>query len=122
MNYLCDYPGYEGNDVSLDISLFEYGLIWKQEETEFKFIYGVRVNDQGEYDGFDWGTIAVDADLYTEFDWANFTAVLECLGLSESEWDDLPLPARVYGLLAYYGYQNIFGDSYTQPIEIGRDL
>jgi len=100
--------GYEGSDASLEISLFEYGLIWKDRRPEgYHFIYGTSMDSNG-YNKFDSGWITSDRD----FDWIDLKDVLSYTGLSEEEWAKLPLPNKVSDVFNYYGHENVFGSSY----------
>lgn len=117
---ITDYEreGYEGTDASLDISLFEYGLIWAKglpgHEKDYHFIYGVRHDIGGEYyDRFDWGDVPIDCDVLKEWNWIDIDAVLSFVGMNREEWLALPLPMIVFDLISYYGVENIFGDLYS---------
>ena len=111
--------GFQGGDVSLEISLYEYGLIWKLEENtenEYKFIYGVNVTE-GEFGGY----------IYNEFDWSNMSKI-EFTDMIDSSWFDLPKFAKFVGIdaekipdyfpgiiqecISYHGAENVFGSSY----------
>ena len=47
----------------------------------------------------------------------NIKDVAECCGMSEKEWEKQTFPLKVNDLLVYYGYQDVFGDSY-HPFEV----
>jgi hypothetical protein len=100
--------GYKGVDKSLDISLFEYGMIWKElENDEFRFIY--RINDKL----FDYGFFSEkEYKSLLEDSWFKLVDVLNCAGLSVEEFNSLSLPQRVFDIVNYYGYENIFGSCY----------
>jgi hypothetical protein len=106
---------FEGIDVTLAISLFEYGLVWKdlEETKETLFIY--RINDSS----FDRCTFKSDLDVFNEFDWVEWDSFLETQGETMDEWKDRSLGQKIFDLLNYYGYENIFGSSYWEgfPIE-----
>ena len=118
MNTIEKYEneGYQGNDASLEISLFEYGLIWKEEENEYLFIYGVHTNGE-EYSLFDWGCISKDIYIKKEFDWVDWKGVLSFVGENEEDYLKHSIPLIVSDLLSYYGYENVFGSAYS-PFEI----
>lgn len=118
MNRLENYEneGYQGIDASLETSLFEYGLIWKEEEIEYRFIYGVQINGEG-YSLFDWGCISKDIDIKKEFDWVDWEAFFSFVGENEEDYLKHSVPLIVSDLLSYYGYENIFGSAYD-PFEI----
>lgn len=101
--------GFEGIDKSLDISLFEYRLVFR------------RTKEDGEYQ-FLYMTSGVD-----KFDTAFYSKKSFELLLSES-WFDEPsfwsfadtnkeemlerFPHSMYDAVSYYGDENIFGTSY----------
>ena len=112
-----DYRSYQGCDASLEESLFCYGLIWKQVGKDYKFIYGIGIDDSSDYNLFDYATMPIDTNIKKEYDWADFDAILSFVGMTETEWLAMPLPQQMSDLMAYYGYENIFGSSYY-PFEI----
>ena len=117
---LSDYSGYSGSvDVDLKTSLFEYGLIHKQEENgDFKFIYGVSPDENRNYFLFDYGFYnEIDFADLIENSWFSLSGILSSVGMTKDEWLKLPLPSRIFDCIAYYGHENIFGSSYT-PFEI----
>lgn len=112
--------GYTGTDVSLNMSLFEYGVIWKRDiegDNDWKFIYGIKVNDHNEYYKFDFGWIAKLDDL----DWTDFKDVASYVGLSVEKWKALELPQQVMDCFSYYGYEDVFGSSYSGGFEIKEE-
>lgn len=112
--------GYEGIDASLEISLFEYGLVWiknPKEPPDYLFIYGVGADESSNYNMFDHAHIPIDTDPLTEWDWANFDDVASCAGTSKEEFLKGSLPMIIFDLIMYYGHENIFGSSYY-PYEI----
>lgn len=116
---LEDYKGYQGIDVSLSISLFEYGLIWAKEieghEKDFHFIYGVDTDKTGSYNKFSWGDVPIDCDPRKEWDWVDWSRILSFIGYEgeEERYFNLPdmLPQIVRDLISYYGHVNVFGES-----------
>ncbi len=104
--------GYKGCDASLETSLFEYGLIWKESEKDITFIFGVNRN-ASEYTLFDWGTVEKDVDLKKEYDWIeDWNDIFQYTGMTEEEFFANSLTFIVSDLIFYYGYQNVFGDCY----------
>lgn len=101
----------------METALFEYGLIWEERETEFHFIFGVGVNDSGEYTSFEWGDITKDIDFEKEYDWVKWEDVLSYTGMDEADFFQMPIPNIISDLLSYYGYEEIFGTAYY-PFEI----
>ena len=108
---------YIGTDACLAISLFEYGLAWKEDNNQIEFIYGIGLEGT-EYKRFDRCTFDLDLDIRKEFDWADFNEVESFTGMNSTEWDNLPLPFKIYDLVRYYGFENVFGSSYWEGFEI----
>ena len=108
--------GYKGGDASLETSLFEYGLIWKEDKKDITFIFGVGFKDEG-CNLFDWGTVEKNVDPKKEWDWANFADVCKFTGQTEEEFFANPLHQIVSDLLSYYSFQDVFGEAYY-PFEI----
>ena len=109
--------GYIGTDACLATSLFEYGLAWKEEENQIEFIYGIGMEDC-DHNRFDRCSFDLDLDVRKEFDWADFDEVESFIGSTSQEFDRLPLPQKIYDLVSYYGFENIFGSSYWEGFEI----
>ena len=109
--------GYIGTDACLAISLFEYGLAWKEDNNQIEFIYGIGL-EETEYNRFDRCTFDLDLDIKEEFDWADFSEVASFTGMTSTDWDNLPLPFKIYDLVRYYGFENVFGSSYWEGFEI----
>jgi len=109
--------GYSGIDACLATSLFEYGLAWKEDDKQIEFIYGIGVNDE-DYNRFDRCSFALDLDVRKEFDWSDFKEVESFTGLTRDQFDALPLPQKIYDLVSYYGFENIFGSSYWEGFQI----
>jgi hypothetical protein len=95
----------EGPDVSLEISLKEYGIAWEIGETETRFYYGIALYN-GEYTDFDWADLANNTDVYSEYDWVDFKGILEFTGLSYEEWENLPLFYKIQDLVSFHGTEN----------------
>jgi len=49
-------------------------------------------------------------DLLNELD---KNGLLSCAGMNESDWLNTSPVNQIYDLLSYFGYLNIFGDSYN---------
>ena len=108
-------PTLEGPDISIEISLKEYGIAWKIGETETRFYYGTKHSGE-EYTGFDWGCLENNVDVKDEYNWANFQEVADFTGMSLKDWEDTPLTGKIQDLQHYYGMENVFGGSYTEPM------
>lgn len=105
----------EGQDASIEESLFQYGLAWilSEDKTEYKIYYGIHIDNNGYYDRFDFTFISADLDVYNEYDWIDdWSGIYSFTGLSGVEFKELPLMDKISTLVGYYGYQNIFGTSY----------
>ena len=106
----------EGTDSSIEISLKEYGFAWIERENEFRFYYGIQTNANGEHISFDWGYFKKDLDLWEECNWINEKSkesFLDTTGMTQKEFDAMSLPNKIFDLVNYYGYENIFGVSYV---------
>jgi len=112
--------GYMGCDASLDISLFEYGLAWKETDEEYIFIYGVAM-DGSEYNRFQKTEHNKNMDIYEEYSWADFASLLSSFGCTKDEWDKRDLPNKISDLLWQYGYENVFGSRYYEGAEITNE-
>lgn len=121
MRTIKNYNGYSGTDANLETSLYEYGLIWikgaEGHEKDFHFIYGVGLDQEGNYNKFDWADVSIDTDPEKEWDFVEWEKVGEFVGMSKEEFLKQSIPFIVYDLIAYYGCENIFGSSYD-PFDI----
>ena len=113
---------FEGPDMSLAISLFEYGMAGREVKKgeykgEYEFIYaiGIRVSsDDCIFTTFDRCTVSLERIID---DYQDDTEFKSFIGLTESE--KLPLePYIISDLVSYYGFDNIFGSSYWNGFEI----
>ena len=108
---------FKGIDACLAISLFEYGLVWKEDEKQIEFIYGIG-SDSSDYTRFDRCSFDLDLDVRKEFDWADFNELESFIGSTSYKFDGLPLPQKIHDLVSYYGFENVFGSSYWEGFEI----
>lgn len=111
-----------GPDVSLEISLGEYGFAWERKADEIVFYYGMEYDDDEGFTGFDWASIPTNCDVFVEYDWANFHDVCCTNGITTEEWKLYPLERQIEDLLRYYGSENIFGTSYLGTVFTLGDL
>ena len=112
---------FSGIDADLETSLFEYGMAWKVGERETEFIYGVGVDEvDGEaiYTTFDRCSFGNDLDVLNEFDYADFEAIFSFTGSTQAEFDALPLTQKIFDLVSYYGFENVFGSTYWEGFKI----
>lgn len=108
--------GFVGQDLGLDISLFEYGLAWKENDKEIEFIYAIKHDDINSR--FDRVSIAKSIEVRKEYDWVDFDEVESFVGATPAEWDKLELTQKIADLLSYYGFENVFGSTYWEGFEI----
>lgn len=108
----AENQGYQGVDVCINTSLFEYHLIWKRKsDDELHFIYAVNWDDAGNAIEFDHGYMTQSdyADLISPDSWVEVEAVERCIGgYLPKELSGM----AIYDLIGYYGYQNILGSCY----------
>jgi len=105
---LSEYEGYEGSDASLDISLYEYGLLWKlkdPEKKEYDIVYGVDTDTNGNYRKFASTTMSEKEFIdMTEYSWFDKKAFDSYRGTEE-----ISFPNDLQSAYMYYGSNNIFG-------------
>ena len=117
--------GYKGVDASLETSLYEYGLIWKESDKDTTFIYGVaaKPNDckEMEFYKFDWSTIEKGVDPKKEWDFIDDEDWNDIRGdVTEEEFFAKPLTWIVSDIINYWGYENTFGTAY-HPFMIEKE-
>lgn len=112
--------GFEGVDVNLRTSLFEYGLIWKEEEPGvFLLIYGVG-HDGEEYNLFD--SVPYREEDFIDLcnnDWFSVKDIAKMSGQDIDQWTEQPLPYRLYDAAHCYGCEDVFGPSYY-PFKVSK--
>lgn len=119
MKKISDYEkeGFEGLDCNLETSLFEYGLMWKEDKDEIRFVYGIKNSEKG-FELFDHSTISKNINPRTEWNWVDWDAIEK---FTNTKLEDYGLLVHlVSDLLAYYGYEEIFGSCYW-PLNIEND-
>jgi len=129
MKAIEDHKDFHGIDASLDISLYEYGLICRPytkdgQKDEHKVIYGVNRDESGNYDLFGGGFIREhDLDeLVNGNDWMDkddIKGLLSFVGSSINVWLKLSFITKLWNLVNYFGYENIMGSEYS-PFEISE--
>lgn len=111
--------GATGIDVSIEESLFEYGLCWIDCDNDYLFIYPIRYESNDIVPTmFDRASIKKDLNVYEEYDWVKWDKVLSFVGMSKKEWDAMPLPCKISDLISYYGTEEIMGSCYWEGFEI----
>jgi hypothetical protein len=114
---LSDYNDFYGTDASNEISLFEYGLLVKDiDESELRCIYRI---DQNQFDVAHISYQAI-TDMINE-SWFDKESFLNTQGITESEWLKGSYVNKLFDMIQYYGYENIFGNSYNDGFEITND-
>ena len=105
-------------DDDIEISLKEYGILWIDDPnySEILFYYGININGE-EYNKFDFCIFHRDMDVTQEFDWADFTGMLDTNDITMACFRKLPLQSQICYMNWYYGYENIFGLSYFEGFE-----
>jgi len=111
--------GWQGTDACLETSLFEYGLIWKEDKDSgtVRFIYTAPQWGGNERRVLtDWAEERADTDVEKEWDWAftadNAARFLDSTGITLEEFRRIPFPYQVAELVRYWGTVEIFGESY----------
>jgi len=108
---------FEGIDKSLEISLFEYGVlvsIKPDEENEYCIIYRTQVGEDSICNEFDVSHMS-EKELIskTQEEWFMLD---DFLATSDTNYDDwivgTSMAAKVSDMISYYSYQDIFGISY----------
>ena len=106
--------GFIGIDASIKISLNEYGMIAREhEKNELQVIHVTQFYDFEHPKYFDIHYISFD-DLKKIMNepWFEKKEFLSYLGITETEFLELPYIHILSDYLSYYGYENILGSSY----------
>jgi len=122
---------WQGVDVNLNISLFEYGIAWKEYQRKGKnfnsgdivFFYGIggdMVDGEYVYNEFDWAYFPKDTKFDEEFNWVEKAQLCEFMGLTTEEFDDASLVEKILVAYEYYGNENVFGTNYGSGFTIGN--
>ena len=102
----------EGPDASPKTSLRTYGIAWIDNGTETLYYYGIRTTS-GIYDRYDIAVYKNDLDIYQEFNWVeDWKPLYAFAGVSKAVFNALPIQRKIEVLLQWYGYENIFGETY----------
>ena len=92
---LLEAQGFTGSDADLATSLFEYGLACRNlPDGQTLFVHRHSSRD----DRFERSTFDTDTDCKLEFGWVNWQDIYRFTGLTETEWQDMPLPAKLSDL------------------------
>jgi len=117
---LSEFVDYDGPDASIEISLYEYGLIWKMKDEgtkEYEIIYGTYTNANCVYRKFACTTMSEKEFIdITEYSW-----------FDKSGWDsyrdstEISFPNDLQSAIMYHGTENIFGGT-SLTFKIEEDL
>jgi hypothetical protein len=114
--------GYTGTDANVGTSLYEYGLLCKEEENgRIHCYYGVGSGRSGlTYELFCSGGITKrEIDSVINEGWFHKLSFFQFLGQEEKNWLVCAnYISKISDLLCYYGFENIFGTTYEKPFEI----
>ncbi len=110
-----------GVDVNLEISVFEYGILYNKDTTEL--IYGIGKDYNANYITFK-SIFWTDDDSNTIIDenWFNKKGFLDCVGLDEENWKKSYIVNKIYDLINYYGYLNILGENIGRKIYTKEEI
>lgn len=105
--------GFTGIDISIEESLFEYGMVWKEcEDGELLFIHA----NPNQFKCVSDEELEFDTTYMNESDISlsllNKSKFYSFMGISKSEWSKYPLGTRISDLSSYYGFEDVFGSSY----------
>jgi len=112
---IYQFRGWEGVDVSNDISLFEYGILFNPnaKKNMCNVVYGIERNKDGEFSGFAYSSIVWEELI--ENSWIDWKMIEEYCGLKKN--DEFSVHS-LHSLVSYYGEENVFGTCYEQPFKI----
>lgn len=119
---LSELKDYQGTDASQETSLYEYGLLCKEEDKgRIHCYYGVGIGRSGlTYYLFCSGGITKNEidDIINE-NWFNKSSFFSFLGTKERYWVCATnYISKLSDLLCFYGFENIMGSTYEEPFEI----
>ena len=110
-----------GIDTDIETSLKEYGYAWSISDNELTVYYGIKqeLNDCNDYEWieFNWASYPMNINVREEWNWVNFSDINSFVG---SKFFEQSLHYKIYDLLSYYGYENVFGTSYCNGITLNN--
>ena len=120
---LSELKDYEGIDASLEISLYEYGLLTKKENKNIHVWCGVGADKSGNYIEFvSYNTTEEELNNIINESWFDKKAFFQTADIKDDkEYKKLWYVHKLSDLLCYYGHENVLGSCYF-PIEIINDL
>lgn len=115
---------FKGTDASLEESLFEYGLAWRELPDEWLFVHAL----PGQSQRFERATVRKDVDMLREYSWVDWHNFLDNQGenlepgqdVDEAAWFNNPLPWKIADLINYYGVEEVLGTPYSNGFRIDR--
>jgi hypothetical protein len=102
-------------DKDLETSLGEYGFAAFDAGSDYMFIYGIKGDGSSGYTAFDVSYIQKNIKLEDEFDWVDWDEINEFTG-EDVKTEDIPV--AIFDMYNYYGYNEIFGESYGNSWEL----
>lgn len=105
--------GFIGQDISLEESLFEYGMAWKELDNEkVHVIYAnpdsFYVLSDDELMFWDVEMSKDDIDIFED----DKERMLEYYGMDCKEWDSASLGVKISDLAHYHTFEDVFGPYY----------
>ena len=121
-----NHDNLQGPDVDIETSLKEYGIAWIETGKDILFYYGIEYGPEEDeigiiedcYIKFDFCVFDKGMDFKEEFDWVEWDDVASYIGADNMlSFDDMAFTQKISDLVAYYGYDSIFGSSYWEGLE-----
>jgi hypothetical protein len=115
---------FKGTDISLNISLNEYGLIWKKykrankkkgiKKGEYLFIYTYYNFDEKKCLSHSFLFLENKEDILNEYSWVNWQDIINFCGFPDIDiyFNNTDIPIIISDLISYYGTVNLFGENY----------
>lgn len=97
--------GFQGIDASLDISLNEYGLIWKRDK-KGNYHFVATWNDSSITRVLVHFWLNEKVNLEEEYSWVDWAAIAKFCGTTKKMFLELPFPMIISDLIGYYGIEN----------------
>lgn len=116
---IYQFRGWVGTDADNATSLFEYGLLYnpKAKKDRCNIIYGVKVNNDGDYICFAYSS--VDWNDILTWSWIEWDKVYKFSGTTEENYKTFSIHA-LSDLVAFYGTEEIFGECYHEGFKVNE--
>jgi hypothetical protein len=123
---LYHFRSFHGPDISIAISLFEYGIAWKEVRKDaYLFVIGI---DSGRMDSETNQDIVFNRFTYFHMSrkdfvslcgekWFDIAAVAESSETTRKSFVE-GFPEYVQDAVLYHGYENVFGSVYHEGFQI----